>query len=180
MSELDRLHGRGAESVPIVLSSNPQPEEAQFESEEVSRYLLAKSYFDCREYDRCAAVFIPDNVHSGPPTTASATMLRSPPSRKGKGKASTTASTPVPGEIHARSKLPRLSQKALFLALYAKFMAGEKRKDEESEMILGPVDGGVTSNKELVGLSQRLESWCAERSGNDETASGSQGWLEYL
>jgi len=70
-----------------------------------------------------------------------------------------------------------LSQKALFLALYAKYMAGEKRMNEESEMILGPQDGGVTPNKELPGLSAVLEEWFAYL-----PASGRQpqGWLEYL
>jgi anaphase-promoting complex subunit 8 len=32
---------------------------------------------------------------------------------------------------------PKLSQKSLFLALYAKYLAGEKRKEEETEMVLG-------------------------------------------
>jgi anaphase-promoting complex subunit 8 len=70
-----------------------------------------------------------------------------------------------------------LSQKALFLALYAKYMAGEKRMNEESEMILGPQDGGVTPNKELPGISAVLEEWFANLPASGRV---SQGWLEYL
>ena len=59
MAELDRLNGQNGGTVPVVLTPNSDPEEARLESEEVSKYLLAKSYFDCREYDRCAAVLCP-------------------------------------------------------------------------------------------------------------------------
>ena len=58
-------------------------------------------------------------------------------------------------------------------------MSGEKRKDEESEMILGPADGGSTVNKELVGLSRSLEGWFADREAKGLVGSN-QGWLEYL
>jgi anaphase-promoting complex subunit 8 len=70
-----------------------------------------------------------------------------------------------------------LSQKALFLALYAKYMAGEKRMNEESEMILGPQDGGMTPNKELPGISAILEGWFAYLPTSGRRP---QGWLEYL
>ncbi|CAK44384.1 uncharacterized protein An02g10360 [Aspergillus niger] len=123
--------------------SNPQnpylrtqdPLEAALEAQESYKYLLAKSYFDTREYDRCAS--------------------------KGKSKASA------------------YSGKSLFLALYAKYLAGEKRKDEETEMVLGPADGGSTVNKELPDLARGLEGWFTERQdkGLEER---SQGWLEYL
>ncbi|KAL9085638.1 MAG: hypothetical protein Q9165_007539 [Trypethelium subeluteriae] len=69
-----------------------------------------------------------------------------------------------------------LSQKSLFLALYAKYMSGEKLRDEESEMILGPQDGGVAVNKELVGINQKLEDWFRSHPDSND----SQGWLEYL
>ena len=184
MTELDRSNGQNGRVIPVVLTPNSDPEEARLEAEEVSRYLLAKSYFDCREYDRCAAVFVPDNVPLGPISTNTptpTTLLQTPPSnKKGKGKAPASTSTPLPKPKSSAYKLPPLSQKSLFLALYAKFMAGEKRKDEESEMILGPADGGATVNRELLGLGQRLEGWFSERSGQDDNPSGSQGWLEYL
>jgi anaphase-promoting complex subunit 8 len=70
-----------------------------------------------------------------------------------------------------------LSQKALFLALYAKYIAGEKRMNEDSEMILGPQDGGVTLNKELPAVSAVLEAWFAALPVSGRQP---QGWLEYL
>lgn len=80
----------------------------------------------------------------------------------------------------AAADLPRLSQKALFLALYAKFMAGEKRKNEESEMVMGPQDLGTISNKELRVVGQYLSTWFDQRAGDDGDVEASQGWLEYL
>ncbi|KAI8933353.1 hypothetical protein NX059_009972 [Plenodomus lindquistii] len=114
------------------------PVEARLEAREAHRFLLAKTYFDCREFDRCAAVFLPG---SAPVSPAS------------------------------------LSQKSLFLALYAKFVAGEKRINEDSEMILGPHDGGVTLNKELPGVSAVLDDWFTKLPA---TGRQPQGWLEYL
>lgn len=77
--------------------------------------------------------------------------------------------------------MPKLSQKSLFLALYAKYMSGEKRKDEDSEMVMGPHDGGNAVNKQLVVISRYLEQWFQERGLNDlGRVYGSQGWLEYL
>ncbi|KAI9676444.1 MAG: Anaphase-promoting complex subunit 23 [Caeruleum heppii] len=168
----------------IFSSHNTDPVEAQLEAQELSRYLLAKSYFDCREYDRCAAVFVPNHVPTATPSSLAspAAKLQTPTAKKGKGR----LSTPGSGPDHAakvppiRNRLPRLSQKALFLSLYARLMAGEKRKDEDSEMILGPADGGTTVNKEMVGISRDLEGWFGEHTGADQTITGGQGWLEYL
>jgi anaphase-promoting complex subunit 8 len=76
--------------------------------------------------------------------------------------------------------LPKnISQKSLFLALYARYMSGEKRKLEDSETILGPADGPVTSNKELPGISAVLETYFNARGGLEEKGN-SQGWLDYL
>lgn len=164
---------------PIVVTGNLDPEEAQLEAKEINQYLLAKSFFDCREFDRCAAVFLPETVvsalFSASPTTAQA----SPNSAgKGKGKAKApTSQKPING---AGPKLPKLSQKSLFLALYAKYMSGEKKKDEESEMVMGPQDGGNTINKQLVVISRLLESWFRERTTEAGDVIGTQGWLEYL
>lgn len=58
-------------------------------------------------------------------------------------------------------------------------MSGEKRKDEDSEMILGPLDGGNTLNKELAGIGKSLEEWFADRTAKGAD-SENQGWLEYL
>jgi anaphase-promoting complex subunit 8 len=163
---------------PIVVTGNLDPEESQLEAKEINQYLLAKSFFDCREYDRCAAVFLPDTILSGILSASSRGSQNTlSPKGKGKGKAPLSeqrSSIPV--------GLPKLSQKSLFLALYAKFMSGEKRKDEDSEMVMGPHDGGNIVNKQLIVVSRFLESWFRQRtieSGSGEIV-GSQGWLEYL
>jgi anaphase-promoting complex subunit 8 len=152
------------EKIPV------DPVEARLELREHSKFLLAKTYFDCREYDRCAGVFLPDTLPRIPFTPSSPPSVRS----KGKEKAkSPNASRTQP----ASSSVSGVSKKALFLALYAKYLSGEKRKDEESEMILGPADGGVTMNKELVGLTTILEKWFQEQMAKKKDGGG---WLEYL
>ncbi|CCF34729.1 tetratricopeptide [Colletotrichum higginsianum] len=162
--------------VPTVLTPNADPEEALLEAREINKYLLAKAFFDTREFDRCAAVFLPDSVMSS--------VLSSNPegvsgSSKGKGKAKggEAETTRAAG---SSTELPRLSQKSLFLALYAKFMAGEKRKDEDSEMVMGPQDLGNVINKQLNTVSRFLSNWFDERTTDDGEVLGSQGWLEYL
>ncbi|KAL8788759.1 MAG: hypothetical protein Q9195_007166 [Heterodermia aff. obscurata] len=163
---------------PSFLSSNSDPDEARKEAKEFASYLLAKSYFDCREFDRCAAVFLPTALPRGPPSEVSPKNKKSasPDALKGKGKDAAPAKAPL---LPPPNVLPNLSQKSLFLALYAKYMSGEKRKDEESEMILGPADGGSTVNKELIGLGRSLEGWFADREAKG-LSHGNQGWLEYL
>lgn len=161
---------------PIVVTGNVDPEEAQMEAKEINQYLLAKSFFDCREYDRCAAVFLPENALAGVLSAASSKATQNTTAKgKGKSRASSTRSS-----IPNSSVLPRLSQKSLFLALYAKFMSGEKKKDEDSEMVMGPHDGGSTVNKQLVVISRFLETWFRERTTETGEVIGSQGWLEYL
>lgn len=145
------------------------------EARELSKYLLAKSLFDCREYDRCAAVFLPDSLLSsilasrGDNTSTGA-------SAKAKGKAKATDVAGSAGAV----PLPKLSQKSLFLALYAKFMSGEKRKNEETEMVMGPQDLGTVVNKQLLVVGRFLSTWFEERTTDDDEVLGSQGWLEYL
>lgn len=160
---------------PIVVTGNLDPEEALLEAREINQYLLAKSFFDCREFERCAAVFLPDTVLSGILSGASSKTNQATPG-KGKGKAR-VSSKPI---STGGSGLPRLSQKSLFLALYAKYMSGEKKKDEDSEMVMGPHDGGNVVNKQLVTVSGFLESWFQEHSTESGEVVGSQGWLEYL
>ena len=164
-------------------SNNPylrvqDPVEAALEAQEAHKYLLAKSFFDTREYDRCAAVFLPPTI---PPVPLSMTSPYSKPKKqrtslKGKDKASASQSSK--GQTHG-NPYPKLSQKSLFLALYAKYLAGEKRKDEETEMVLGPADGGMVVNRELPDLARGLEGWMMERSEQGLDDQG-QGWLEYL
>jgi anaphase-promoting complex subunit 8 len=162
--------------VPIVISQNPDPLEAALEARETHKYLLAKSFFDCREFDRCAAVFLPSAIPLGLlPANPNVKSDIFPLPHKGKGKNPVQARTDA---IPSRNPYPKLSQRSLFLALYAKYMAGEKRKNEDSEMVLGPADGGMTVNRELPDLAKGLEGWFAER--QEKGLSEGQGWLEYL
>lgn len=162
---------------PIFISGNADPGEALLEAREINKYLLAKTFFDCREFDRCSAVFLPDTLLTGllsATSTKSGSAFGTP---KGKGKSTSRLSQSGPA---LGIKTRKLSQKSLFLALYAKMMAGEKRKDEESEMIMGPHDSGKATNKELLMVSRFLENWFASRMDENGEAMGSQGWLEYL
>lgn len=95
---------------------------------------------------------------------------------KGKAKANASPRQPRVRKVD----VPKLSQKSLFLALYARYIAGEKRKEEESEMILGATDGPVTANKELVSLSAVLEDYFRQHDALDEEQRYSDGFLEYL
>lgn len=156
-----------------IYAANQDADEAVLEAKELSKYLLAKSFFDCREYDRCAAVFLPDSLLSS--VLASRTDTTVSP-YKGKGKAKVAESSRPSNVV----PLPKLSQKSLFLALYAKFMSGEKRKNEESEMVMGPQDLGTVANKQLLVVGRYLATWFEERTTEDDEILGSQGWLEYL
>ena len=163
---------------PVIISPSLDPEEARLEAKELPKYFLAKSYFDCREFERCAAVFLPTTLPRGPLSEESpeSQETTSPKMAKGKGKDGDSANISI---LPPTNSLPKLSQRSLFLVLYAKYMAGEKRKDEESEMILGPSDGASTVNRELVGLSRNLEGWFADREAKGLRGTN-QGWLEYL
>lgn len=148
------------------------PEEARLQAKGLAKYLLAKSFFDCREFDRCAAVMLPGNLPRG-----GSGLLSSQSSRKGKSKAILTPHKKI--EVHwaADELLSSVSHKSLFLALYARLLSGEKAKDEDSEMILGPADGGVTTNRELSGLVTILDGILAELYSKKRDGGG---WLEYL
>lgn len=161
--------------MPAVLTPNPDEAEAQLEAKEFNRYLLAKSFFDCREFDRCTAVFLPDSLLTSILSLKGEGLALSSLS---KGKEAAHANTHGSGS----GSLPQMSQKSLFLALYAKMLSGEKRKDEDSEMIMGPQDLGSVTNKQLPIVSRYLKAWFAGRqaSADDMATEGSQGWLEYL
>lgn len=153
--------------------------EATLEAQEAHKYLLAKSYFDTREYDRCAAVFLPPAIPPVPLSTASPSTKTKQPLTPQKGKSRISGFGGVKEGTTTRSPYPKLSQKSLFLALYAKYLSGEKRKDEETEMVLGPADGGITANRELPDLARGLEGWLTERKEKG-LENRNQGWLEYL
>ncbi|KAH7033411.1 anaphase-promoting complex subunit CDC23 [Microdochium trichocladiopsis] len=151
---------------------NSDPDEALLEAQEINKYLLAKSLFDCREYDRCAAVFLPDSTLAG---IVASREPNATPTGKGKGKEATGSA-----KSGSFAQLPRLSQRSLFLALYAKMLSGEKRKDEDAEMVMGPQDIGTCVNKQLLTVSRYLGAWFDEHKTDDGEDSDSQGWLEYL
>jgi len=159
----------------IFSTSDDDPEEAGLEAKEAPRYLLAKSFFDTKEYDRCAAVFLPPAIPAGGLAVFERAKGRTPTSTPTRPKGKSKHHGP-----DAVDPLPRLSQKSLFLALYARYLAGEKRKDEESEMILGPADGGQTVNRELPALARSLEAYFRTRDAADPQLQRAQGWLEYL
>lgn len=146
--------------------------EQRLEAHEAHRFLLAKTYFDCREFDRCAAVFLPGPLPKGAVLATHSPAAKAKSAPKGKTRASTSTASSSNLDVVAG-----LSQKALFLALYAKYIVGERRMNEDSEMILGPQDGGVMLNKELPGISAILEQWFAALPTSGRQP---QGWLEYL
>ena len=155
-----------------LFSASTSRREARLEAKEHSRYILAKSYFDCHEFERCAAVFLPSNHTRVPLSFRSA--------REGGGGAARprlySRQAAAANDMTRPGPLPKLSQRSSFLALYARYMAGEKKRDEETEMILGPSDKGSAANKELVGISKYLGDYLGSKDGG---RSGG-GWLEYL
>jgi anaphase-promoting complex subunit 8 len=116
-------------------------------------------------------VFLPDSLLSSVLASRVDSTSASTTTGNGKGKASSAS---------AVTPLPKLSQKSLFLALYAKFMSGEKRRNEDSEMVMGPQDLGTVANKQLLVIGRFLATWFEERTTEDDEVLGSQGWLEYL
>lgn len=148
-----------------IFVQNSDRREARLEAAETSRYLLANTYFHCREFDRCTAVFMPDTLPKG--------SIPDPPTSS-KGKPPKTSN---PVSVEECSGYLGLSQKALFLALYAKYLSGEKRKDESSEQILGPSDSAAAINRELVVINRTLAARFDEQR---EAGIQGQGWLEYL
>ena len=162
-------------SYRIFSTSYDDPKEAALEAREAHKYLLAKAYFDTREYDRCATVFLPIATPAGGLAVYERSKGRTPLSTPQKPKGKSTFN-----QKPASNPFPELSQKSLFLALYARYISGEKRKDEESEMVLGPADGGQTTNRELPALARGLEGYFNSKAESDPEGKHSQGWLEYL
>ena len=173
-SPIDNMEIEKQNAPTGVLSQQDDAKEARLEAAEAHKYLMAKTYFDCREYDRCAAVFLQETLPRG--------QMRDEHSPKS-GKQSKPPEQYQPEQYSSSEQktsasdgFAHLSQRSLFLALYAKYISGEKRKDEESEMILGPLDGNATANMELTFIMQVLSA----RLSRPDNESTSQGWLEYL
>lgn len=173
-ADTDIDDGLAAPSNPGLI--NQDPVETRLETKEMPRYLMAKSFFDCREYDRCANVFLPSSLpYSTPPyQVASPTKTGPHTPRKVHGKGSGP-----PKVVQSPAASAMLSQRSLFLTLYARYLSGEKRKNEDAETILGPNDGPSLLNKELPSIVNILEDYFNARGGVENT-SNSQGWLDYL
>ncbi|KAI8953085.1 cell division cycle protein-like protein 23 [Xylaria longipes] len=135
------------------------PSDLLLEQIETPKYLLAKAFFHCHEYRRCADTLLP-TIPSG-----HSTMFR-------KDKPLTRGI-----DTHARRSV--ISQRGLFLALYALLILGEKQKTEDAAQVLGPSDTGVVANEQLLHIRSILEKWFIRCHGYSEYGP-SQGWLEYL
>lgn len=61
-------------------------------------------------------------------------------------------------------------------------MAGEKRKEEEMEMVLGPLDGAPTPNREILPVINSLEAIFAQwkKDGKVGREKEEDSWLYYL
>ncbi|KAF2153435.1 TPR-like protein [Myriangium duriaei CBS 260.36] len=150
--------------------------EARLQRREQRKFLMAKSFFDCKEFDRCAVTLLPTLLPQQPVKREIPVAQVSATPSKAKSKPPVS---PMASNLH-KTEVPELSQRSLFLALYARYLAGEKRKEEDSEMILGPSDGPVTANKELVALSGILEDYFRDRDAAKTIKRQSDGFLEYL
>ncbi|KAK3616949.1 Anaphase-promoting complex subunit 8 [Elasticomyces elasticus] len=176
---------------PSIQHTNPDPKEARLEARDLPRYLLAKSLFDTREFDRCASVFLPVQIpHSTPGPQIPGPTRISLGSSQNQHKLPLSATRP---KLNLKNNIPlgkqpdrssttlptNLSQKSLFLSLYARYLSGSKRANEDPETILGPSDGPQTPNKALPLILATLEEYFASRGGLQDLTN-SQGWLDYL
>ncbi|KAI1322679.1 cell division cycle protein-like protein 23 [Xylariaceae sp. FL0255] len=127
--------------------------EAALELAEMPKFLMAKAFFDCHEFQRCAETFLP-----GGPSGLSIAF--------GKRRL-------------APSGLESLSERGLFIAAYALLILGEKQKTEESCQVLGPHDTGTIVNTQLSRIRSILEARFGQHA-EAATPSYSEGWLEYL
>ncbi|KAK0111589.1 Anaphase-promoting complex subunit 23 [Cadophora gregata] len=122
---------------------------------------MAKALFDCHEFQRCAAVFIPST------SSEHVFAMR------------TNSNSPAHGKVPPLT-CKAMSQRALFLAGYALLIAGEKEKMEEVGQVLGPSDTGAIVNKQLAPIRKMLATWFNEAQQKSPKHGRSQGWLEYL
>ncbi|KAG0375113.1 Anaphase-promoting complex subunit 23 [Mortierella sp. AD032] len=82
---------------------------AEMYTAQYDTYLMAKTFFDVKEYDRCSSI------------------------------------------------LERCeSNKSRFLRLYSKYLVGEKRREQDTREVLGPLDNGMAVNKEIEKIDTEL------------------------
>ncbi|KAI1817821.1 cell division cycle protein-like protein 23 [Poronia punctata] len=142
-------------------SVSPQRDrlELLLEKRETPKYLMAKAFFDCHEFQRCAETLLPAD-----PLGVSAVFQK----KKKKNPATSLSQG-------------KISQRGLFLASYALLIMGEKQKTEDASQVLGFSDTGSVSNKQLPRIRSVLEDWLARENPKDRTEHGSsEGWLEYI
>jgi len=98
---------------------------------ETPKYLMAKAFFDCHEFQRCAETLLPASL----------------------------SGLPIIFRKDQPARLPRkgLSQRGLFLASYALLIQGEKQKTEDASQILGPSDTSAVTNKQLLKIKSMLK-----------------------
>ncbi|KAH6630590.1 anaphase promoting complex subunit 8 [Chaetomium sp. MPI-SDFR-AT-0129] len=142
--------GEDVSSVGRVFNPPANPAQLYLEQTEFPKYLLAKSLFDCREFQRCASVFLPRQSIRNTWTSRQGTVY------------------------------DRISRKALFLTLYALLIAGEKQKTEQKAQVLGTADNGATVNQQLPDIRQILQASLDQTHEVAIENDSSQGWLEYL
>ncbi|CAI2164392.1 12072_t:CDS:10 [Funneliformis geosporum] len=119
-SEMDISIDSSIQENIYTLSSTLDKDLTNIDPAEYDKYLLSKSYYDVKEFDR-AAYFLESCK----------------------------------------------SSKCRFLRIYSKYLAGEKRKDEESHDIMGPMNDLKTFNKEIPKLMEEMESWRDSHEMND-------------
>ncbi|OTB00515.1 hypothetical protein M426DRAFT_65674 [Hypoxylon sp. CI-4A] len=147
----------------LLANHELHPDEMKLEQREFPRYCLAYSFFKCHEYRRCAAVFLPirTSKHAIPEKTHGNPL---------KGFAGQPG---IDG--------PAISEKALFLSLYALFLEGEKQEREDKGLLLSETDTDAVINKELLYVKRYLREWFkALRNRETMVSLSRQGYLEYL
>ncbi|KAI1763544.1 hypothetical protein GGR53DRAFT_531399 [Hypoxylon sp. FL1150] len=134
--------------------------DGDLERKEARRLGLATSFFNNREFRRCANVFLPvgDTGEADMPP-ADATL-----------------------ENHSfKSLISRgISQKALFLALYGLFMAGEKQRIRQLGVPLAPSDTSTVVNRQMVYIKGVLKIWFQKTCVDPVLRTRRDGYLEYL
>ena len=119
-SSMEGLLTLGKLHLPLSLTDTPAP----LSSDACDQYLLAKSYFDLKEYQRAAFVLRDEQILPLAPVAAAG------------GPLATLSMQACPNSP---------SNRVLFLRCYSLYLAGEKRKAEE---LLEKNKGGVRSSTE--------------------------------
>ncbi|KAI1325761.1 anaphase promoting complex subunit 8 [Xylariaceae sp. FL0255] len=137
-----------------LTTSQRDQSELMLEMRETPKYLMAKTFFDCHEFERCADTLLP-------------------------GKNIADASIGFRQKKAVSLEHKDVSQRSLFLATYALLILGEKEKTEAAGDILGPSDTAMVVNQQIPRIKSILQAWLDQKTRGSKTTS-SEGWLEYL